>query len=190
MPVRFRKIIRITPWLRMNISKGGVSFTVGKKGYHVNVSDEGVKQTIGLPGTGLSYQSYAGRDEDDDKKKENGNGNGHSKQDKDNGHEKSGLGELGSVAGMAILAEVLDHDKDDKDEEKEEMDEPHKRSRRRRRKAGPKSRGRSSGLRSIFILAAILVFFLVGATVLGLIPADFFANLWQIITRWIAQLRA
>jgi hypothetical protein len=184
MPVRFRKIIRITPWLKMNISKGGVSFTVGKPGYQVNLSDEGVKQTIGLPGTGISHQSYFGRDEDDDKKKENGNGNGHRKQEQD-GREKSAIGEMAGVAGMAVLAEVLDHDepkkkvRDDNDDESE----PRK-SRRRRRNAGE----RSSALRSTFILASILVFFVAGAQALGLIPADFFANLGHALTSWVAQL--
>lgn len=40
------------------MSKGGVSFTVGRKGYHLNFSKRGVRQTVGLPGSGLSETSY------------------------------------------------------------------------------------------------------------------------------------
>jgi len=40
------------------MSKGGISFTVGTKGYHLNFSKRGVRQTVGLPGSGLSQSSY------------------------------------------------------------------------------------------------------------------------------------
>jgi len=40
------------------MSKGGVSFTVGAKGYHLNFSKRGVRQTVGLPGSGISDTSY------------------------------------------------------------------------------------------------------------------------------------
>jgi hypothetical protein len=42
----------------MNISKGGISFTVGKSGAHLNFSKRGVRQTVGIPGTGVSESSY------------------------------------------------------------------------------------------------------------------------------------
>jgi hypothetical protein len=55
MPFRFRKTIRLLPWLRINISKKGASVSAGKPGASVNVSEKGVKGTVGVPGTGVSY---------------------------------------------------------------------------------------------------------------------------------------
>jgi uncharacterized membrane protein YdbT with pleckstrin-like domain len=50
------------------VSKGGISFTVGAKGYHLNFSNRGVKQTVGVPGTGVSHSTYLFEDDDDDQK--------------------------------------------------------------------------------------------------------------------------
>src|SRR5215217_9067266 len=58
MPVRFRKSFNLFPGVKVNVSKGGVSFTVGAKGYHLNFSKRGVRQTVGLPGSGISETSY------------------------------------------------------------------------------------------------------------------------------------
>ena len=58
MPFRFRKSFKIFPGVKANVSKGGVSFTVGTKGYHLNFSKRGVRQTVGLPGSGISETSY------------------------------------------------------------------------------------------------------------------------------------
>jgi hypothetical protein len=58
MPVRFRRTFKILPGVKVNVSKGGISFTVGAKGYHLNFSKRGVRQTVGLPGSGLSQSSY------------------------------------------------------------------------------------------------------------------------------------
>jgi hypothetical protein len=52
---RFQKRIRILPGLRINLSKSGVSTTVGTKGLSVNLRGDKVRTTIGLPGTGISY---------------------------------------------------------------------------------------------------------------------------------------
>lgn len=60
------KIIQYLPWRRANVSKSGVSFTVGKKGYHLNFSNRGVKQTVGLPGSGLSQSTYLVKNDPDD----------------------------------------------------------------------------------------------------------------------------
>lgn len=63
MPVRFRKSFKIFPGVKVNMSKGGVSFTVGAKGYHLNFSKRGVRQTVGLPGSGISQTSYLVKNE-------------------------------------------------------------------------------------------------------------------------------
>ena|GEM_PF-3754097 len=54
--MRFQKRIKIAPGVRLNVSKSGVSTTVGKKGASVNVSDKGVYSNVGLPGTGISHR--------------------------------------------------------------------------------------------------------------------------------------
>ncbi|MCL3500111.1 DUF4236 domain-containing protein [Klebsiella pneumoniae] len=70
MGFRFRKRIRIAPGLAINISKSGVSTSIGPKGATTNISGRGIKTTVGIPGSGLSYtvgpgkkiwKSYIGR---------------------------------------------------------------------------------------------------------------------------------
>jgi len=56
MGLRFRKIITLLPGVKLNISKSGVSASVGGKGASVNIGKGGrVKGTVGLPGSGISY---------------------------------------------------------------------------------------------------------------------------------------
>lgn len=55
MGLRFRKSIRLFPGIRLNLSKGGVSASVGRPGATVNVSKRGLRGTVGVPGSGLSY---------------------------------------------------------------------------------------------------------------------------------------
>ncbi|MFU6937403.1 DUF4236 domain-containing protein [Pseudomonas aeruginosa] len=65
MAIRFRKSIKVAPGLRLNISKSGVSTSVGGKGLTANVSKRGVKTTASIPGTGLSAStSYPARKRD------------------------------------------------------------------------------------------------------------------------------
>jgi hypothetical protein len=66
MPVRFRRTFTLFPGVKVNVSKGGMSFTVGRKGFHLNFSKHGVRQTTGLPGTGISHTSYLYKNEDDE----------------------------------------------------------------------------------------------------------------------------
>jgi hypothetical protein len=58
MPIRFRRTFTIFPGVKANVSKSGVSFTVGTRGYHLNFSKRGVKQTVGVPGSGISQSTY------------------------------------------------------------------------------------------------------------------------------------
>jgi hypothetical protein len=71
MPIRFRKTITLFPGVRLNLSKGGMSLSVGKKGaFTLNFSKRGVRQTTDLPGEGLYHTSYLFKNnEDDDEKK-------------------------------------------------------------------------------------------------------------------------
>jgi Fe2+ transport system protein B len=58
MPVRFRRTFTLFPGVKVNVSKSGMSITVGRKGFHLNFSKRGVRQTTGLPGSGISHTSY------------------------------------------------------------------------------------------------------------------------------------
>lgn len=61
MGFRFRKRIRIAPGLAINISKSGVSTSIGPKGATTNISGRGIKTTVGIPGSGLSYTVAQGK---------------------------------------------------------------------------------------------------------------------------------
>lgn len=61
MGFRFRKRIRIAPGLAINISKSGVSTSIGPKGATTNISGRGIKTTVGIPGSGLSYTIGPGK---------------------------------------------------------------------------------------------------------------------------------
>ncbi|SFV27317.1 DUF4236 domain-containing protein [Hyphomicrobium facile] len=54
---RFRKTISILPGVRINLSKTGVSGSLGGHGATVNVGKKGQQVTLGIPGTGLSYRT-------------------------------------------------------------------------------------------------------------------------------------
>ncbi len=55
MGFRFRKSLKIAPGLRMNLSKSGTSFSIGRPGATLNVGGKTPRATIGIRGTGLSY---------------------------------------------------------------------------------------------------------------------------------------
>ena len=56
MGLRFRKIFSVLPGVRLNVSKSGVSTSLGGHGATVNVGTNGKRTvTLGIPGTGLSY---------------------------------------------------------------------------------------------------------------------------------------
>lgn len=57
MGLRFQKRIKIFPGVYINLSKSGVSASVGGHGATVNVGHTGKRMvTLGIPGTGLSYR--------------------------------------------------------------------------------------------------------------------------------------
>ncbi|CAI0824946.1 DUF4236 domain-containing protein [Serratia entomophila] len=57
MGFRFIKRIKIAPGLYLNVSTGGASISVGMPGAMINFGGKnGAKATIGIPGTGLSFQ--------------------------------------------------------------------------------------------------------------------------------------
>jgi hypothetical protein len=53
---RFRKVISLGRFLKLNLSKTGLSASVGRPGATLNVRKDRVDGTVGVPGTGLSYR--------------------------------------------------------------------------------------------------------------------------------------
>jgi len=60
MGLRFHKVLGILPGVRINVSKSGVSTSVGPRGADVNIGRHGVTTNAGIPGTGLSYRQKMG----------------------------------------------------------------------------------------------------------------------------------
>jgi hypothetical protein len=61
MGFRFRRSLRIAPWLKINVSKSGISESVGAPGATLNLGPRGTRATVGLPGTGVSYSTPTSR---------------------------------------------------------------------------------------------------------------------------------
>jgi len=60
MGFRFRRSIRIAPGVRLNLNKRSMGVSVGGKGLHYSVNSKGRRtSTIGIPGSGLSYQQVS-----------------------------------------------------------------------------------------------------------------------------------
>ena len=58
MGFRFQKRISIFPGVRINLSKTGVSGSLGGHGATVNMGADGKPNvTLGIPGTGMSYRT-------------------------------------------------------------------------------------------------------------------------------------
>ncbi|MGZ5926985.1 MAG: DUF4236 domain-containing protein [Rhizomicrobium sp.] len=60
MGFRFQKRLSILPGIRINLSKGSVSTSLGPRGADVNIGRHGVTTNAGISGTGLSYRSKLG----------------------------------------------------------------------------------------------------------------------------------
>jgi len=56
MGFRFQRRIKILPGLRLNVSKTGISWTVGTRGASVTARNGRLTGNVGIPGTGLSYR--------------------------------------------------------------------------------------------------------------------------------------
>jgi hypothetical protein len=57
MYLRFQRRIPIVPgWVYLNLSKTGISLSVGRPGFWLTFGRGGIHLTAGLPGTGISVQ--------------------------------------------------------------------------------------------------------------------------------------
>ena len=61
MSIRFRKRVRLFRGAWLNVSKTGVSTSVGGDGVTVNLGKRGTHTTLNVPGTGLRYTSTQAR---------------------------------------------------------------------------------------------------------------------------------
>ncbi|XEI31260.1 DUF4236 domain-containing protein [Aeromonas veronii] len=61
MGFRFRKSIKILPGVRLNLSNGSPSLSVGRRGASITFGSRGTYANLGLPGTGLSYRTRLDR---------------------------------------------------------------------------------------------------------------------------------
>lgn len=61
---RVRKRVSFGKLLRLNLSNSGVSLGIGPPGFNLNIGRRGVRTTVGLPGSGLSYQTFKSWDHD------------------------------------------------------------------------------------------------------------------------------
>ncbi len=55
MAFRFHRRVPLLPGLRVNLSKGGASLSIGHRGIWYTIGPRGRRATLGLPGTGLYW---------------------------------------------------------------------------------------------------------------------------------------
>jgi hypothetical protein len=60
MSWRFRQSFTIIPGLRLNLSKSGLSASIGGAPFTLNLSSRGLMGTASIPGTGISYREHFG----------------------------------------------------------------------------------------------------------------------------------
>ena len=57
---RFRKSFRVIPGVKLNLSRSGLSASIGGAPFTVNIGPHGVRGTTSIPGTGISYHEHFG----------------------------------------------------------------------------------------------------------------------------------
>lgn len=60
MGMRFRKSVKICKGVRVNFSKSGASLSLGGRGHGITFGGSGTHAHVGIPGTGLSYNTRSG----------------------------------------------------------------------------------------------------------------------------------
>ncbi len=61
MGFRFRRTLKLAPWLRLNLNKGSLSLRLGGRGAGSTVSTTGSQtKTVGIPGSGFSWTKRTG----------------------------------------------------------------------------------------------------------------------------------
>ncbi len=158
MPIRFRRTLKIAPGVKINFSKSGMSTTVGPKGFHFTFGKRGVRRTVSIPGTGISEVDYIKKNETPAEK------------------------EKKEQAAERREARAEER-REDKKQTRAEAAEPVHVERHAHRAAA--ATAGSMALRNVFVLLGVVIFFFIGASMLGLIPAHFLANSLQYITHLV-----
>jgi hypothetical protein len=60
MAVRFRKSFKLAPGVRMNLSGGGIGWTLGARSASVGIGKKGIYLNTGIPGSGPSLRETVG----------------------------------------------------------------------------------------------------------------------------------
>lgn len=109
MGLNFRKSITILPGVRLNLSKGGVSASFGKKGLRQTISSTGRATTsIGIPGTGVYYTKSASMKKVAGKIQDKFTGKG---KDKDKKEAVPAAAAAAATASAPVAAEDLEENK-------------------------------------------------------------------------------
>jgi hypothetical protein len=58
--IRMFRRVRLAPNISLNVSCSGPSLSFGVRGAHLTVGRTGVRQTVGIPGTGVFYTNHDG----------------------------------------------------------------------------------------------------------------------------------
>ena len=64
MPIRLRKRIKILPGVYINLSKSGISTSVGMRGASVTLGHGKTRTNLGIPGTGISHNTITKNNEE------------------------------------------------------------------------------------------------------------------------------
>ena len=152
MPIRFHRTIKIAPGVKLNLSKSGVSTSVGPKGIHFTFNKHGIRRSIGIPGTGLSEVDYIKKNETAQE------------------HEKRELAQERREQKSVESHETRERAHGTAFEQASESERTHDHE---------LTRSASPVLRNAFVLFSIVIFFFAGAAVLGLMPAHFFSHSLQ-----------
>lgn len=56
MGLLFRKQLRLSKWLSLNLSKSGLGLSLGPRGAKLSVNPKRARVQLGIPGTGLGYR--------------------------------------------------------------------------------------------------------------------------------------
>lgn len=60
MGFRLFRRIRVAPGISINLSKSGLSTSIGGRGFHTTVGHGHIRNTVGIPGTGMYWTSVSG----------------------------------------------------------------------------------------------------------------------------------
>ncbi|MGB7598310.1 MAG: DUF4236 domain-containing protein [Gallionella sp.] len=55
----YRKRIKLLPGVRLNLSRHGISTSIGTRGATVNISGDRTRASVGIAGSGISYRTQS-----------------------------------------------------------------------------------------------------------------------------------